>query len=196
MRKNRKQREKKNEKKYENITKPRDGARWWRAHGQNAQGVSSRQLAVTNIEIQGRWRCAELWLWRSKPEDPFGECSQRSGAPVRADWVTVKSTSRSGTAKYAPFSPLKPRDGALRCETNWCRGLWRTEGDFRVKDFAHPNDFTFQAEVGICVKDIKKKVLFYSNYWREWVFISVVSLLTSHDYRKSKINRKYRRPWK
>jgi len=50
-------------------------------------------------------------------------------------------------------------------------GLWGAVGDFRVEFFAIFNNFVCQTEVGACVEDNKRSVLFYSNRSRERTLI-------------------------
>jgi len=93
------------------------------------------------------------------------QCSQLSGAPVGPHAVTSKSPGRDGTTKRSPFLSGKPQDGGP------CNVTQISLGDCRVKFFASFNNFLCQTEVGTCVKDNKRSVLFYSNHLREWTLI-------------------------
>ena len=100
--------------------------------------------------------------------------------PVRADGVTAESPSQDRTTKYVPFSSYNPQDGGPYDLRQIGVGAVGDRRRLRGKGFAQPKNFTFEAELGICVKEIKGRVLFYSNHWREWALISKVSLPTSN----------------
>ena len=126
-----------------------------------------RQPVKWRVRLRVRPRePGKLWLVLSCID------SRDAPLPVFTAAQGPRGVRRGGKALSVPARetsgrPLLQGRRALQCKKI-------SVGDCRAEFFGQFNHFLCQ-EVGICVKDNKRKVLSCSNHWREWTLIWIVS---------------------